>query len=228
MPEAAPYDEIADWYESVFLSRQRSNASASGYADALGIDEALVELLGEGDGHVLEVGCGTGIYAERLRLLGWSPVGLDLSMGMLRYATDRLPVAQGDACRLPVRSNALDAVVSVMTHTDLPDYRPALDEIHRVLRPDGMLVHIGVHPCFCGGFADRTDADAIVIRNGYLDGAWTTDSWTSEGVRDKVGASHVPLADLLNLMLAAGFRPERFTEGGGPTPIVFSARLTKT
>jgi SAM-dependent methyltransferase len=227
MAIVAPYDEIADWYESVFLRRQRSGASPAGYADSLGIDQALVEMLGEGDGSLLEVGCGTGIYADRLHRLGWHAVGVDLSAGMLRHAAARMPVIQGDAHRLPLRSASFDAALAVMVHTDLPEYEPVLAEIFKALKPGGVFVHIGVHPCFCGGFADRSSPEAIVIRTGYLDGAWTTDSWTDQGIRDKVGASHLPLADLLNVMLRAGFQPEGFSEGGGPTPIVLSARLRR-
>jgi ubiquinone/menaquinone biosynthesis C-methylase UbiE len=226
METAAPYDEIADWYESVFLARQRS-ATSVGYADALGIDQALAEMLGQGDGCLLEVGCGTGIYADRFRRLGWNPVGVDLSAGMLRHAWARLPVLRGDAYNLPSRSASYDAVVTVMVHTDLPAYGPVLSEIFRVVKPGGLFVHIGVHPCFCGGFADRSAPEAIVIRTGYLEGGWTRDSWTNQGVRDKVGASHVPLAGLLNMMVTAGFRAERFSEGGEPIPIVLSARLRK-
>jgi SAM-dependent methyltransferase len=223
----APYDEIADWYETVFLSRQRGTPQPGGFADALGIDRAVVEQLGEGTGRCLEIGCGTGIYGPRLRELGWCPAGVDLSMGMLRHARGRLPVVQGDAGRLPVPTGALDAVLTVMVHTDLPEYAPVLAEAHRVLRPGGRFVHVGVHPCFCGGFADRTDPTAVVIRPGYLDGSWTTDSWTDQGVRDKVGATHVPLAELLNGMLTAGFVLEAVTEGGAPTPVVLSARWRK-
>jgi SAM-dependent methyltransferase len=224
MPTTAPYDDIADWYETVFLARQRASERADGFADALGIDRALVELLGTGQGRCLEVGCGTGAYGSRLRDLGWRPVGVDLSAGMLRHARGRLPVVQGDAVRLPFATGTFDAVTSVMVHTDLPDYAPVLAEVHRVLRPGGRFVHVGVHPCFCGGFADRTDPEAVVIRPGYLDGAWTTDSWTDQGIRDKVGAAHLPLAELLNTTLAAGFRLEEVTEGASPTPVVLSAR----
>jgi SAM-dependent methyltransferase len=227
VPTTAPYDEIADWYEGVFLARQRAAPQAGGFADALGIDRAVVELLGEGTGRCLEIGCGTGVYGPRLRQLGWRAAGVDLSMGMLRHAQGRLPVVQGDAGRLPVPSGALDAVITVMVHTDLPDYAPVLAEASRVLRPGGRFVHVGVHPCFCGGFADRTDPAAVVIRPGYLDGSWTTDSWTDQGVRDKVGATHVPLAELLDATLAAGFRLEAVTEGGAPIPVVLSARWRK-
>ena len=227
MPTTAPYDEIADWYETVFLAAQRAQPTPDGFADHLGIDRSLTELLGPGSGRCLEVGCGTGVYAARVRALGWTPVGVDLSTGMLRHTFARLPVARADATRLPVPDGSLDAAIAVMVHTDLPAYRPVLEEISRVLRPGGRFVHVGVHPCFCGGFADRSDPRAIVIRPGYLDGSWTTDSWTDQGIRDKVGASHLPVAALINAVLAAGFELRRVSEGGDPTPIVFAMEVRK-
>ncbi|MEV6236034.1 class I SAM-dependent methyltransferase [Lentzea sp. NPDC051838] len=210
----AAYDEIADWYEERFLATQRD--------DPLGIDLALRELLGEGSGVCLEIGCGTGVHAALVRELGWTPVGVDLSAGMLRHARGRLPVARADAGRLPLRDNSVPAVVSVMVHTDMPGYPAVLHEVARVLEPGGVFVHVGVHPCFCGGFADRTDPAAVVIRPGYLDGYWTKESWTDQGLRDKVGASHWPLPDLLNAVISAGLAPERFSEGGTPVPVVLA------
>jgi ubiquinone/menaquinone biosynthesis C-methylase UbiE len=216
----AAYDEIADWYENEFLPR-----SAPG--DPIGIRRSLGELLGAGPGTCLEVGCGTGAYAAQVRELGWTPVGVDLSAGMLSYARDRLPVARGDAARLPVRDASVDAVVTVMVHTDMPAYPAVLGEIARVLKPGGVFVHVGVHPAFCGGFADRTDDAAVVIRPGYLDGHWTKQSWTTEGVRNRVGAAHFPLPVLLQAVLDAGLTFTGFTEGGAPVPTAFSMRTVK-
>jgi hypothetical protein len=61
MPAAAQYDEIADWYETVFLVAQRGQPSPDGIADGLGIDRSLMGLLGRGTGVCLEIGCGTGV-----------------------------------------------------------------------------------------------------------------------------------------------------------------------
>jgi SAM-dependent methyltransferase len=213
----AAYDEIADWYETEFLG-------APGDADPLGIRRALTDLLGPGPGICLEVGCGTGAYAGLLRRLGWTPVGVDLSAGMLRYAAGRLPVALADAAHLPIRSGSVPAAVTIMAHTDMPEYDVVLGEVARVLSPGGIFVHIGVHPCFCGGFADATDRDAVVIRPGYLDTYWTRDSWTDQGIRDKVGAVHRPLPALLHAFIDAGLTLQRFAEGGAPTPIMFAVR----
>lgn len=222
MASSAAYDRIADWYEESFLgSRARLGEPED---DALGIDRAVRELLGPGGGVCLEVGCGTGVHAARLRRLGWRAVGVDISAGMLRHAAGRLPVARGDGERLPVRDGALPAVVCVMAHTDMPGYPVVLREVARVLRPGGVFVHVGVHPCFCGGFADRGAPDAVVIRPGYRDGHWTTASWSDAGLRAKVGATHLPLPGLLNAFTDAGLTIERLAEGGEPTPAVLAVR----
>ncbi len=216
----AAYDGIADWYENDFLPSTTPG-------DPIGIRRQLAALLGPGRGDCLEVGCGTGAYAGLVRSLGWTPLGVDLSAGMLGYARDRLPVARADAARLPVRDAALGAVITVMAHTDMPAYPAVLREVARVLRPGGVFVHIGVHPAFCGGFADRTDPAAVVIRPGYLDGHWTRQSWTTEGVRNRVGASHLPLAALLGAFLDAGLRLTGFDEGGAPVPTTLSVRAVR-
>ena len=215
----AAYDEIADWYEEQFLANHLD--------DPIGVDRALHDLLGAGAGLCLEIGCGTGVHAACVRELGWIPVGVDLSAGMLRHARGRLPIARADAERLPIRAGSVPAVVAVMVHSDMPDYLTVLREVARVLRPGGVLVHVGVHPCFCGGFADRGDPDGVVIRPGYLNPHWTKESWTDQGIRDKVGATHFPLPDLMHGFLDAGLTLERFTEGGTPTPIVLAVRARK-
>ena len=226
MAPTAAYDEIADWYEQEFLGSQRAKDGIAD-ADPLGINRALRDLLGQGSGTCLEIGCGTGVHAISVRELGWTPVGVDLSAGMLRHARGRLALARADAQRLPIRDGAVPAAIAVMVHTDMPGYPAVLGEAARVLRPGGILVHVGVHPCFCGGFADRSDRDAVVIRPGYLDGHWTTASWSDQGVRNKVGATHRPLPELLHAFLDAGLTLERFAEGGAPTPAVLAVRAQK-
>ena len=90
------YDEIADWYEHQFLGGQASDPARDD-GDPLGIGRALRDLLGEGSGICLEIGCGTGVRATHVSQLGWTPVGVNLSAGMLGYARGRLPVVRADA-----------------------------------------------------------------------------------------------------------------------------------
>ncbi|MFI0348923.1 class I SAM-dependent methyltransferase [Actinomadura sp. 9N407] len=226
MAQTAAYDEIADWYEEEFLHGQDTRTKARD-GNPLDLDPILRDLLQEGDGPCLEIGCGTGVHAAQVRELGWTPLGIDVSAGMLRYARSRLPIARADAGRLPFRDGSLPAVIAMMVHTDMPAYPAVLGEVARVLRPGGVFLHVGVHPCFCGGFADRSDLDAVVIRPGYIDGHWTKESWTDRGVRAKVGATHRPLPELLHAFLDAGLALERFAEGGEPTPVTLAIRARK-
>jgi len=226
MAPGAAYDEIADWYEQEFLGGHSTGARTPD-GSPVDLDGLLRNLLGEGEGICLEAGCGTGVHAAHVRELGWTPIGVDLSAGMLRHARGRLPIAQADAGRLPIQDDSLPAVIAVMVHTDMPAYPAVLRELARVLRPGGVLVHIGVHPCFCGGFADRGDPDAVVIRPGYLDGHWTKTSWTDQGVRARVGATHLPLPGLMHAFIAAGLTFELFAERGEPTPVILAAKTRK-
>ncbi|RZU77092.1 methyltransferase family protein [Micromonospora kangleipakensis] len=214
------YDAIADWYEDYVTT------SAADYSDrARGV---LRELLGSGPGRCLDLCCGTGAHAAELRRLGWDPVGVDLSAGQLRHARPRLPVARADATALPLADVAVPAAVCVLAHTDMPDYPAAIAEAARVLAPGGRLVHLGVHPCFVGAFADRSERDRIVIDGGYAERERTFRAWNADGVRARVGAWHLPLADLLNAVTDAGLTLTRVAESGsGPIPDILALQATK-
>lgn len=68
----------------------------------------------------------------------------------------------------------------------------------------------------------RDDQTVFVIRPGYLDGNWTTASWTDQGLRDRVGGPHWPLASLLNAVIGCGLRIEAPSERAEPTPMVLT------
>jgi ubiquinone/menaquinone biosynthesis C-methylase UbiE len=102
---------------------------------------------------VLDVGCGTGQLAARLRraLPRAEVVGCDFSRGMLRRARARSPEVrwvQGDAQRLPFPDRHFDALVSTEAFHWFPDGAAALAEFHRVLAPGGRLLVALVNPPF--------------------------------------------------------------------------------
>lgn len=204
---AAAYDPHADWYEHYVEQLGPTYTARRG--------QLLADLLGPGSGRCLDICCGTGASAAVLRERGWIPVGVDLSAGQLRYGATRLPVARADATRLPIRDASVPAAVCVLAHTDLPDYPAVLREAARILQPGGRFVHLGVHPCFVGAFADWSDPEKVLLDHRYADRSHTHDAWSPAGVRARVGAWHTPLADLFNDVLAAGLRLVRVVESGG-------------
>jgi ubiquinone/menaquinone biosynthesis C-methylase UbiE len=110
----------------------------------------LLEALRPGDGRILDVGCGTGIFAARvLERPGTEVWGLDLSAGMLRQAQTRcctsqghLHLVQGDSERLPFADGTFDAVTCTHSFHHYPRQGRVLTEMHRVLRPGGRLLLI--------------------------------------------------------------------------------------
>jgi ubiquinone/menaquinone biosynthesis C-methylase UbiE len=217
----AAYDAIAEWYEEYVTG------PATGYSDA--VAAMLADLLPTGSGQLcLDVCCGTGARAETIARRGWRPVGFDLSAGQLGYAAGREPVVRAHAAALPVRDASVDAAVCVLAHTDVDDYAAVLRETARVLRPGATFVHIGVHPCFCGYFADLSDPLRLVISPGYTSRVHSYEAWSPHGVRARVGAWHLTMADLVNATVAAGLSIRRMVEAHGDAPQILGFAATKT
>jgi SAM-dependent methyltransferase len=213
---AARYDEWADWYERYL------NEDVQGFTERT--SGALTEILGAGTGPVLDVACGTGIFAPVLRALGWTPVGLDLSRAQLRYARARLPVVLADADRPPLQRGTLAAISAVMCHTDIDDYAATCRALTPALRPGGIFAHVGVHPCYIGAFADRSEPGRVLIAPGYWQRERRFDAWAPHGVRARVGATHLPVSALLNALTAAGLTIELVLEAGHPVPDILAVR----
>jgi SAM-dependent methyltransferase len=213
---AAQYDGWAEWYDE-YLG-QPLYEPVPGY---------VRRLVGEGEGYCLDAGCGTGVYLKVLSDLGWSVVGIDLSRDQLRLAATRSArVIQGDVGLLPIASGLFARCVSVLTLTDLDDVAPFFHEAARILHPEGQLVVVATHPCFIGPFT-KQEAGSDGIAHIYP-GYWHTERvfegpGIGSGVRSRVGVRHVPLSELLNKLIAAGFQLLLVEElGEGTIPWIFA------
>lgn len=157
---------------------------------------------------------------------GWDVTGLDYSSDMLRRASARSArLVRGDAAALPFASSSFEAVCSLMAWTDFDDVGPVFAEVSRILRPAGRLVCVGTHPCFIGPFARRNaDNGTILVHPGYTDTSrrFEGPGLGGEGVRAKAVVRHVPLAELVNKLGAAGLSLERADELVGDPPVIFA------
>jgi len=94
----------------------------------------------------LDVGCGTGVLAQRLATAGYEMTGLDPSEGMLEVLAERAPdvrAVRGSGTELPFEDASFDLVftVAALHHIAEPEaVRTTLAEIVRVARPQGRIV----------------------------------------------------------------------------------------
>lgn len=91
---------------------------------------------------VLEVGCGWGEFAARLRdELHAEVTAVDISPRMVELARERgLDARVADVRELPFRDGEFDCVVANWMLYHVADLDRALEEVARVLRPGGRLV----------------------------------------------------------------------------------------
>ncbi len=99
-------------------------------------------------GRVLEVGMGSGINLPlyRSEQVEWV-WGLEPSEGMHALAQSRVKAAPfpvhwltAPAEKIPLEDNSVDTVLLTFTLCTIPDWKAALREMHRVLKPDGQLL----------------------------------------------------------------------------------------
>jgi ubiquinone/menaquinone biosynthesis C-methylase UbiE len=159
---------------------------------------AVFELLGLGRwrqwlvsgarGRTLDIGCGTGRNLPRYPA-GCEVIGLDPSAEALakaRLRSPSTPLVRGSAHALPFRPHAFQTVVSGLVFCSVPDVKRGLDEVRRVLAPDGrlrMLEHVRsrsklwgrlqdlLQPLWttvAGGCHPNRDTEAVVESAGFL------------------------------------------------------------
>ncbi|HBY99889.1 MAG TPA: hypothetical protein DEO84_01085 [candidate division Zixibacteria bacterium] len=98
---------------------------------------------------VLDLGCGSGIFARRLVAKGAKVVGIDNSQTMIKLAIPRLPSVKfvtGDARKLPFQNEVYDIIVSNLFIHYTKDLLPLFREINRVLEVNGEFVFSFHHP----------------------------------------------------------------------------------
>lgn len=95
-------------------------------------------------GKVLDLCTGTGDIAGFLSK-NCEVTGLDFSEKMLQIARKKYPninFINGDCTNLPFEDNSFDAVTISFGLRNIENYNKALDEIYRVLKPNGQFLHI--------------------------------------------------------------------------------------
>lgn len=202
------YDSYASHYH-----RKRQSKREAFYNEFIDLPAIKTLLRGEiKSKKVLDVGCGSGILCEKLRLWGGAVTGLDNSRAMLEIAARENPgirfiCAEADSTGLPVRS--FDTVVSELVAHYFKDVEPLFCEAARVLKKGGVLVFSFHHPFneilrFKTRGGKISAAAAPYFRSGrYV--------WKMAG-RMKLISYHHTMEEIFEALAAAGFTVERLLE----------------
>lgn len=138
--------------------------------------EADLRLLGTVDGkRVLDLGCGTGHNAVVFATQGAKVIAVDPSAERLATARDRAEEAgvrvelhqAGLADLAFLRSDSVDAAISVLALATVDDLARVFRQVHRVLKPEAALVCSFPHPAF--SMLDPAAADPLRIARPYDD-----------------------------------------------------------
>ncbi len=133
--QANPFDELAPFYDSWFSTPL---GTVVGRLERNLLLHLARPVRGE---RALEVGIGTGYFAQALVEAGAQVAGVDLSLPMLRQAAGKgLPVVRGDAQALPIRRGQFDLVLTVTMLEFVRDPARAVAEMWAAVRPGGCLV----------------------------------------------------------------------------------------
>jgi SAM-dependent methyltransferase len=138
------------------------------------------------------VGCGPGHVARYLRERGVAAEGVDLSSATVAVAqrlNPGLPVRVGDLTGLDVDDDELAGIVAFysLIHLPRPAFPAAARELHRVLRPGGVLLaalHGGTGGVHTDEFVGQPVAvDATLYTADELDRLLTDGGFIVEAVR---------------------------------------------
>jgi ubiquinone/menaquinone biosynthesis C-methylase UbiE len=119
------------------------------------VDEELTQL--SAGSKVLDLGCGTGHFANYIFTKGFEVHGLDPSQKMLEYSRTNFPnitFKEGVASSLPYPDNYFDLIISieVLRYLDPLDVALAYAEMRRVLKPGGRILVTHVNRLATDGY----------------------------------------------------------------------------
>ena len=174
--------------------------------------EKLIELLHIGsDSAVLDMGCGTGNYADALQQVAKSVIGIDSSTGMIEQARAKFPelaLICGDVTSLPFGSEAFDGAFTIQVLHHVEERELFLTEAYRVIRKGACLA---IDSCSHGQM--RTFWDYHYFPKGLeVDLARIPDAEEIASLLQKVGFSDVGIEISYTNISAEHERPERYLD----------------
>ncbi len=170
--------------------------------------------------NMLDIGCGEGRFCRKMHPLGIAPTGIDPTPEFIAHAQNCDPEGRyikAEAEDLPFADASFDIAVFYLTLIDIPDFRTAIQEATRVLRPGGRILVANLAGFITAARHDgweRAETGSRVHLTGYLkeDVYWT--HW--RGIR--IQNWHRPPRDYMQAFLAEGLTLTQYDEPASTHP----------
>ena len=129
----------------------------------------LRQHLRSGD-EILSVGCGPALIEHGLAEYGFAVTGLDVSPQAIAAAPETLSTVVAPAEQLPFAATSFDVALFIVSLQYVENYRQALVEARRVLRPGGRVIALLLNPASDFFQAKSAQVDSYVrkIRHSNL------------------------------------------------------------
>lgn len=118
---------------------------------------------------ILSVGCGPALIEHSLAEYGFVVTGLDVSPQAIIGAPDTLRTVVAPAEQLPFAAAAFDVVLFIVSLQFIENYRQALSEASRVLRPGGRMIAMLLNPASAFFKRKQVETDSYVRRIRHTD-----------------------------------------------------------
>jgi demethylmenaquinone methyltransferase/2-methoxy-6-polyprenyl-1,4-benzoquinol methylase len=222
-PGARTEREAADWVRSMFAG-VAPRYDLLNHLLTFNIDrlwrklliQRVKPILGRPEARILDLCCGTGDVLIELQRAAASPIlGGDFCHPMLVAAKAKIQARgyssalfEGDAMQMPFPSGSLDLVTIAFGFRNFVNYTAGLAELHRVLRPGGLLAILECsHP---RGWFMKTahglySRMLVPLIGGLVSGSPEAYQYLPDSVEKFPRAE-----ELRDLMIKAGFRNVRF------------------
>ncbi len=138
------------------------------------IAPSSIELLGLlKENHLLDIGCGNGLFARRMAEDGMKVTAIDFAAQNIdnakKYNTNNIDYKVMDATNyddlLTLGKEQFDAACAHMVLMDIPAIEPMFKALTKLLKPKGCFVFSINHPCFHSAENSELKEDSINMKN---------------------------------------------------------------
>jgi len=142
-------EEVRRTYDRIALTYDKKRKEKLIYNDYNEVPAMLSFLRNIRGKKILDLGCGSGIYAKILKQRGAKVYGIDISPKMIELAKKnvrKVDFKVGTVYKLPYNSETFDIVLASLVVHYFSNLNKALREIRRVLKKNGVFIFSSDNP----------------------------------------------------------------------------------